>query len=238
MPNTYFDFKEFRIDQAQSGMKVTTEGCILGAYACANSPKSILDIGAGTGLLSLMLAQKYPEASIDAVELEPHAATEATANFKASKWSSNLTLHTTSIQDFSGSSGLKYDLIVCNPPFFNNAQRSSNRKKAQATHSDELSANDLIESLLMLLSPGGTAFVLYPLSESQSFEQVVNDTALAIEEELLIYDREEKPVFRRILKVVRSPTSSITTQHLIIKEVSGAYTKQFTQLLQPYYLHL
>ncbi|MEQ9301047.1 MAG: methyltransferase [Cyclobacteriaceae bacterium] len=238
MPNTYFDFKEFRIDQGQSGMKVTTEGCILGAWAKAEQPKRILDIGTGTGLLSLMLVQKYPEASIDAIELESHAAAEATANFERSSWSHNLCLYESSIQKFAGASLLTYDLIACNPPFFSNSQRSVNSKKAQATHSDALPPKDLVDSISKLLSPQGAAFVLYPLAESRKFENELSTTSLAVDEELLIYDRQEKSVFRRILKLTRSSKSAPTTKNLIIKENDGAYTAQFVGLLKPYYLHL
>lgn len=238
MPNTYFDFKEFRIDQGQSGMKVTTEGCILGAWAKAEQPKCILDIGTGTGLLSLMLAQKYPKASIDAVELEPHAAAEATANFKRSRWSSNLSLNESPIQEFAASSLLVYDLIACNPPFFNNSQRSVNSKKAQATHSDELSLEDLVACVSKLLSPQGVAFILYPLAESKKFENELSNTPLDIDEELLIYDRQGKSIFRRILKLTRSSPSAPTIESLTIKENNGDYTAQFMALLKPYYLHL
>ncbi|MEQ8713592.1 MAG: methyltransferase [Cyclobacteriaceae bacterium] len=238
MPNTYFDFKEFRVDQSQSGMKVTTEGCILGAWAKADDPKHILDIGAGTGLLSLMLAQKYPQSSIDAVELEPHAAAEAATNFAKSRWSSRLCLHQVSVQDFAMNSGLEYDLIICNPPFFNNSQRSTNNKKARATHSDELSPNDLAGCISKLLSPQGVAFVLYPLSESQQFEKELGSTTMTVAEELLIYDRPGKSVFRRILKIVNEPKTTMSSETLIIKESDGSYSSQFVKLLKPYYLHL
>lgn len=238
MPNTYFDFKQFRIDQGQSGMKVTTEGCILGAWANANQPNKILDIGTGTGLLSLMLAQKYADAKIDAVELEPHAAAEARSNFQKSRWSTNLTLHENSIQAFANDSDYKYNLIVCNPPFFKNSQRSHNIKKAKATHNDQLTPTELIQCLLKLLDPQGTAFIIYPLAESQLFENEIQNTKLYIVEELLVYDRKDKAVLRRILKIAHNPITKPASQTLIIKEDNGDYTSSFTELLKPFYLHL
>ncbi|MEM8894752.1 MAG: methyltransferase [Bacteroidota bacterium] len=139
MPNTYFDFKQFRVDQGQSGMKVTTEGCILGAWARFNQPKRILDIGTGTGLLSLMLAQRYPTGIIDAVELDEKAAQQAKQNFRKSPWSSKLTAHHCCIKDFEAVNGRCYDLIICNPPFFKNDLKSTNSQKAKAIHNDNLS---------------------------------------------------------------------------------------------------
>lgn len=239
MPNTYFDFKQFRVDQGQSGMKVTTEGCILGAWASAMDPQRILDIGAGTGLLALMMAQKHPQATIDAVELEPHAAAEAKANFANSPWASRLSLHAISIQEYGQVSAGKYDLIVCNPPFFGHAHRSQDTRKAQATHRDQLSIPDLVDALLRLLHPTGEAFVLYPLSESQEAQRLIEGSPLAVVGELLIYDQADKPIFRRVLKIGHQRTASgQASDTLVIKKGDGTYTSAFIQLLKPYYLHL
>lgn len=117
MPNTYFQFKQFRIDQDQTAMKVTTEACILGAWVDEQiPPQTVLDIGTGTGLLALMLAQKFPQAEIDAVEIDQGAFTQAHANFHSSPWPERLQVFHQRIQDFDP--GKKYDLIISNPPFF------------------------------------------------------------------------------------------------------------------------
>ncbi len=132
VPQDYFEFKQFVIHQGDCAMKVTTEGCLFGALVEGANPKRILDIGAGTGLLSLMLAQKYPSAKIHAVELDQKAHIQAQANFAKSPWAENLQIHVGRIQDFHPRE--KFDLIVCNPPFFKNSLHSNDKSKNLAIH--------------------------------------------------------------------------------------------------------
>lgn len=238
MPNTYFDFKQFRLDQGQSGMKVTTEGCILGAWASFDQPKRILDIGTGTGLLSLMLAQRYPTGIIDAVELDEKAAQQAEQNFSKSPWSSNLTLHHGSIKDYEADYSHSYDLIICNPPFFKNDLKSANTQKAKAIHNDHLAPELLADSIGRLLKSGGIAFILYPIRESADFEKAALERGLIKHSELIIHDNPNKPAMRRILSLSQNRKKNPKSEKLIIKDESGNYATEFIDLLRPYYLHL
>ena len=145
MANQYFQFKEFIIQQDACGMKVTTDGCLFGAWAASLiqsiNPQQILDIGTGTGLLSLMLAQQTT-ATIDAVEIDEAAAVQANQNVASSKWKKQITIHQTNILNYS--KNIQYDFIVTNPPFFVNDLRSNDAKRNLAMHSSHLSLIELL----------------------------------------------------------------------------------------------
>src|SRR5690606_28939842 len=134
--------------------KVCTEACVFGALAKFDKPARILDIGAGTGLLSLMLAQKF-NCPIDAVEIEQQAFLQTQINFKSSIWTERLRIFHASIQDFQSEAPEKYDLIITNPPFFTDHLQTRNPAKNLAIHNNSLSQEDLLESIAALLSPIG-----------------------------------------------------------------------------------
>ncbi|MEM9340902.1 MAG: methyltransferase, partial [Bacteroidota bacterium] len=166
MPNTYFQFKKFRIDQVRSGMKVTTDSCLFGAWIANHikkhhpEPSKVLDIGTGTGLLALMMGQVTQNTRIDAIEMNEESFCEAKENFENSKWSDRLAAYHTSIQNFQPQE--KYDLIICNPPFFKDNLKGAKRNKNQAIHNDSLSIDDLSKGINELLTRDGSAYVMYP----------------------------------------------------------------------------
>jgi len=136
MPNHYFQFKEFLINQDKSSMKVTTDGCLFGAIIDHEEAKQILDIGAGTGLLSLMMSQKISDAKVTAVEIDSSCAIECAANFEASRWKDRLKIINVSIQEFAENSDQKFDLIVSNPPFYQNHFLPQNNNQSIARHQE------------------------------------------------------------------------------------------------------
>ncbi|MDN5200606.1 methyltransferase [Fulvivirgaceae bacterium BMA10] len=236
MGNTYFQFKQFRIDQDKCGMKVCQDSCILGAYTVVSSPKKILDIGTGTGLLSLMLAQRYKNSFIDAVEINKDAFFQAEGNFANSPWSDKIGLFKSSIQDFALDKKEQYDLIVSNPPFFQNHLRSNDASKNVAIHNDSLSFGDLAMSVHKLLSVGGSLFVMYPEDQSFMFEKEMVSRNLYPQNRLIIKDKATKPILRIITNYSRINTVDTKTENLIIKQPDGTYTKEFADLLKDYYL--
>lgn len=235
MPNTYFKFKQFRIEQDRCSMKVTTEGCLLGALVSMNGgEKSILDIGTGTGLLALMIAQRS-HARIDAVELSHDAADQAKENFKQNPWHERMHVWLTSIQDFVANSHHQYDLIVSNPPFYKGHLKSG-KAKDQAIHRDLLSLEDLAQSVVGLLQKSGCFWVIYPDYEFEQFVKVAETYGLILQITYIIYDRPGKPIFRKIgvfrFDLQPNPVSEV----LFIKEADGRYSERFQQLVEPYYL--
>lgn len=237
MPNSYFQFKQFRIDQGQCAMKVTTEGCVLGAWVAANTgnPRHVLDIGTGTGLLALMLAQAHPSAKIDAVEMDAAAYEQAAANFEASPWADRLSAKKQRIQDFKLRAA--YDLIVCNPPFFHQSLRAESAQANHARHSDTLHQTDLLRVIEWCLAPQGQACVLYPEREMRHFMEAATAQGWHLDGRLSVFNHADSPVFREIVCLSRQYQEE-AHDTLVIKDASGAYTTGFIELLQPYYWHL
>lgn len=236
MGNTYFQFKQFRVNQDQSAMKVCTDSCILGALANTTDATKILDIGTGTGVLALMLAQKSP-AQIDAVEIEESAARQAEDNFRQSPWKNRLRIFPMSIQEYVKTSGTKYDIIVSNPPFFKDQLKSPDSKINIAHHSEALSFEELAYAVSKLMKAEGRFYLLLPHREFQLFASTARPFHIFPEKLTYIKDTEESQVFRVAGSFHRKELPCHEEQ-LVIKEKDGSYTPQFVALLKDYYLYL
>ncbi|MEQ8241059.1 MAG: methyltransferase [Cyclobacteriaceae bacterium] len=236
VPNKYFQFKKFRIDQSQTAMKVTTEGAILGAIATVENPRRILDIGAGTGLISLMLAQRYERAVIDAVEIDNQAVADARFNFDQSPWKERLHLFEADVRKWDSPS--RYDMIVSNPPFFKGSLKSTNVQKNTAIHNDLLSQKDLVDIASRLLADQGKFVVIYPEFESIQLTEIAKNFGLYVEKQIDIYDHKDASILRRIVTFGRQSSSVDKSIFIIKREKRGAYTEQFVDLMHPFYLYL
>lgn len=238
MPNTYFQFKQFRVSQDRCAMKVTTEGCLLGALVNLHgNEQQILDIGTGTGLLSLMLAQRSG-ARIDAVELDTDAAQQASENFEQSPWADRLTVKQGLVQELVPLMNVSnYDLIVSNPPFFKGHLKSGTSKD-RAIHNDELSTVDLAEAVAKWLTKDGRLWVIYPRYEFEQFISSAKIQYLKLERVFDVYDRPGKPLFRKVGVFGFSADGDVQSEDIVLKDESGEYSDRFRKLVQPYYLHL
>ncbi|MCV9387568.1 tRNA1(Val) (adenine(37)-N6)-methyltransferase [Reichenbachiella ulvae] len=237
MPNHYFDFKQFRVEQEHCAMKVSTEACIFGAWMEPTvHPDRVLDIGTGTGLLSLMLAQRL-DVNIDAVEIDADSARQASSNFASSPWSSRLNVIDQDVFTLAQSHKNKYDLIISNPPFFTASQKSVDEGKNRSKHDTGLFTKEKFAAALVdLLSEKGEAFILYPKPEADEFSSWVRENSLFVEEVLTIYNQPKGPIFRTILKVTRM---SFQPNHQEFYIRNGReFTQEFNELLKPYYLYL
>ncbi len=239
MPNNYFQFKEFTVQQEDCAMKVTTDACLFGAWAAMmmNSEQwainNILDIGTGTGLLSLMLAQKAT-AQIHAVEIEEAAANQAAGNFSLSPWKDRLHVHPASIQQFSNRSTLQFDFIITNPPFFDNDLKSESPKRNLALHGSSLSLEELLKAIKINLSPNGKLAILLPYHRTDYFIDLAEEFYL--QKKALVKQTEKHPYFRSMLLLSRMQVTTKETE-IIIKQ-NSRYSAAFTYLLEDYYLHL
>ncbi|WP_420318652.1 tRNA1(Val) (adenine(37)-N6)-methyltransferase [Ekhidna sp.] len=238
MPNTYFQFKKFRIDQARSGMKVTTDACLFGGWIAqilreSKEPKHMLDIGVGTGLLSVMLGQVTNKMVVDAVELNESAYAQAKINFENSPWSARLNVHHSSIQQYH--TDKKYDLIVCNPPFFNNSTKGKEAAKNIALHNENLPIEDLVNAIKALLAENGRCYVLYPEREMNVFTAAAIKSGLNASEYLYLKNEKNHPVFR-VLRSFSFQESELKASEVIIRKEDGKYTDEFWDLLKDYYL--
>ncbi|MGX5816637.1 tRNA1(Val) (adenine(37)-N6)-methyltransferase [Chitinophaga lutea] len=238
MGNTYFQFKQFRVEQAGSAMKVCTDACIQGAFTAAFTralPASarVLDIGAGTGLLSLMLAQDSAF-TIDAVELDGAAAEQATANFAASPWPHRLRLHRGDIAAFQ--TGAPYDFIISNPPFFHNNFRGPNPQRTNAMHTVTLGYDTLLAAIQRLLKPDGQFSVLLPHDGFQRFRAMAEASGYTLQELLEIRQTPRHAPFRAV--GIFGNGGALRKGALVIREVDGEYPVEFIRLLRDYYLYL
>ncbi|MFK7952740.1 MAG: tRNA1(Val) (adenine(37)-N6)-methyltransferase [Ekhidna sp.] len=237
MPNTYFQFKQFLINQERSGMKVTTDGCLFGAWVAnkiaASPPGWVLDIGAGTGLLSLMLAQVTESTEIEALEMNKNAHTEASNNFNQSLWSSRLKCTHSSLQEFA--SNKKYDLIICNPPFFKDNFKGQQVGKNQAIHSDHLPVEELINGVLKNINTTGNAYILYPEYEMTQFIIEAKKAGLFLNKLTLVRNKKEGQIFR-MMGQFSSQESVVSKNEIIIRKRDQSYTDEFWNLLKEYYL--
>lgn len=218
-------------------MKVTTEGCILGAWVDPNlRPERILDIGTGTGLLALMLAQKFPQATIDAVEVDHLTCLQAKHNFNNSPWTHRLRAHHFRVQDFEPE--YTYDLIIVNPPFFRRSLLSPYDKANLAKHDTGLTQPELISSLKRLLNPDGTAYVLYPPTEANLFLTLAGAEGLFLHHLLKVYQVQGRAKALRWMGQYKLTESTVQEKELVIRQLDGAYTPALVELLKPYYLYL
>lgn len=221
-------------------MKVCTDACIFGAYVAAILHKrllqtnSILDIGAGTGLLSLMMAQNTT-GSIDAIEIDEVACAQAKQNIAQSPWKDRITILHRDVLTFKTEK--KYDYILSNPPFFEGDLKSGNQQKDAAKHDSTLTLEQLLQVIDRHLSPTGIFAVLLPCHRLNYFIELVKKAQYFLSESLLIKHTEAHPFFRGILLFSRAE-SPIEKQELAIKNELGNYTTEFCELMQPYYLHL
>ena len=218
-------------------MKVCTDACILGAFADVTNAQKILDIGTGTGLLSMMLAQRS-RATIDAVEIDDDAYIQAKVNIAGSPFADRISLHHQSIQDFSrqGFANSAYDLIISNPPFYQNSLQSPDVQTNKALHATTLTFDELIDVVIHLLSPDGRFIVLLPPFEADQLTGVAQKKGLYLWNKLLIQHNSQKAVFRHILGFSKIRISEYTEDTLVIHEKNSMmYSDKFRQLLSDYY---
>ncbi|MEO7766822.1 MAG: methyltransferase [Ferruginibacter sp.] len=242
MANNYFRFKQCTIQQEHCAMKVCTDACIFGAFIAGHINNRqpavihILDIGTGTGLLSLMLAQQLPfNGKIDAVELDEAAFQQAKQNFEQSQWTDRLRIFNQNALLFHPAK--KYDFIICNPPFFEGDLISGNNKKNAAKHATMLTLIQLLSVIGENLGVNGSFAVLLPSHRAAYFIKIAMEAKYFFTEQLLLAHTSNHPFFRAILCFSRLK-STFTGNELIIKNIKGNYTPEFTGLLKEYYLHL
>jgi tRNA1Val (adenine37-N6)-methyltransferase len=241
MPNSYFQFKQFLVNQDQCGMKVTTDACIFGAFVATEltgSKGRILDIGTGTGLLSLMLAQETA-ATIEAIEIDAKAFEQAKANFKNSPWSDRLSVTHIPFQSFLESAyDERYSHIICNPPFFSQHLKGHDSAKNQALHDEGDLLTSLTNSIGQLLNEEGLFHLLLPAYEMDQFVERLKVIGLYPHRQLEVYQKESKPIFRKVVSFGFEESTHYSSSAFLIHNGKKGYSDQFETLLKPYYLHL
>ncbi len=239
VPNTYFQFRQFRVEQDRCAMKVCTDACIQGALAGrevkTKKSSKVLDIGTGTGLLSLMLAQKRKFQSQHAIEINEAAAEQARQNVEVSPFRDQIRIFRGDIRTFPFRQ--EYDFIISNPPFYEKALKSPSALKNQAMHSSHLDYVTLIDRIVTLLTPKGITCIMVPYVFSDA---MLIEAALKGLYPYKIWEIRQTPGhtnFRSILFLNREPGAPVK-RSMVIKDRNGRYSPEFQKLLQPYYIHL
>lgn len=233
-----FKFKQFTVQQDKCAMKVGTDGVLLGAWTPVDhNPFSILDIGAGTGLIALMLAQRCHAEQIDGLEIDADAHEQAVDNFENSPWGDRLFCYHASLDEFMEEPEDEYDLIVSNPPFYTDGYFSGDEQRDMARHNNSLPFEDLIQASEILLSEIGILALVIPFKEEEKF------IALAKEEQLYpfkitrVKGTPETEIKRSLIALSRTE-KEITTDELIIETARHKYTDEYISLTKDFYLKM
>ncbi len=236
MSNQYFQFKQFRVEQGDCAMKVSTDACIQGAWTPIHgNVKRVLDAGTGTGLLSLMLAQRAEDVIIDAIELDENAARQAKDNVKKSPWPERINIVQGDIRTYTFHE--KYDLVICNPPFFRNSLLGDDEERNNARHTLTLTYEDLFALFEKVLIEDGYASVLLPTSEHEIWAALLKNKGWFINNLLFVQPRTDLQI-NRVLSLCSRRANSMVENKLVIYEEANKYTAAAAELLSPFYLNL
>jgi len=235
-----FKFKQFDIRQDQCNMKVNTDGVLLGAWSDVTSKLKALDVGTGTGVIAIMLAQKNVELHVTGVEIDLGSFSQAEYNMSHSRFSNRLTAVNASVQDYSRDSDQKYDLVISNPPFFTGGTFSYNENKANVRHTLKLSHSDLLLSVKRVLTPEGHFDVILPYIEGLRFIEIAEKYDFGAEKMTLVKSRENKNTERLLLRFSAKRQVHFQKDELIIFVGPGPkdYSEQFKALTKDFYTFL
>ena len=234
-----FNFKQFTIHQDRCAMKVGTDGVLLGAWCpIDNNPFSVLDIGAGTGILSLMLAQRSNAEQIDALEIDEDAYEQCVENFEASPWSDRLFCFHAGLDEFVDEPEDEYDIIISNPPFYSEDFKTDNSQRDLARFQDALPFEDLVEAADLLLSENGIFAVIIPFKEEVRFIDLCAEVELFPVKVTRVRGSHNTPIVRSLLAFKRYELSVLTADELVIDISRHEYTDEYIELTKDFYLKM
>jgi len=218
-------------------MKVGTDGVLLGAWTNLQHANTILDIGTGSGLIALMLAQRTADnVLIDAIEIEQHAFEQANENIKNTSWHDRVFTHHVALQEFE--SPRRYDLVVSNPPYFQNSQKPPNEKRGQARHTTSLSYPELLSSSATLLNSAGRLSVILPFTEGLQFIALATRYNLHCSRQWSFRTRREKPIERWLLEFSFAATPVPETGEILLYKHGEEWSDAYKELTREFYLKL
>jgi len=237
MSSKPFQFKQFTIHQDKCAMKIGTDAVLLGAWTTLNNPLSILDIGSGTGVLSLMLAQRSQAELIDAIEIDDNAYEQSVENFENSDWSDRLFCYHASLQEFAEEINDTYNLIISNPPFYQNDFKSKSKQRDLARFEDAMPFKHLISSISKLLSEDGIFSVIIPYKEQQHFINLASKVNLWPNRVLNVKGTPLTNTVRSLIEFSYKK-SELKMEELIIETSRHQYTEDYINLTKDFYLKM
>lgn len=234
-----FNFKQFTVQQDKCAMKIGTDGVLLGAWCpIDNNPFSVLDIGAGTGILSLMLAQRSNAEQIDSLEIDEEAYEQCVENFENSPWSDRLFCFHAGLDEFVEEPEDEYDIIISNPPFYSENYKTDDSQRDLARFQDALPFEDLIEAADLLLSENGIFAVIIPYKEEERFIDLCAEVELFPVKVTRVKGSHTTPIVRSLLAFKRYELSVLTADELVIEISRHEYTDDYINLTKDFYLKM
>ncbi len=230
--NRKMEFKRFTVHDDRCAMKIGTDAVLLGTLSDHPNPQRIVDVGTGCGIVALMLAQRFPKAFVDAVELNPEAASQAIENFSCSPFSDRLTCIQSSFQDWASSCSDKYDLIVCNPPYYDGTSKSPDEARNMARHQDHLPIQEFLQGAMSLLNEGGRVVVVWPVNREEEFVDACGHSGLTYNGSHKVKATEDHQPIRLIAVCSKSVKKYL--DNTLTLESGVGYNREFT----PEYLEL
>jgi tRNA1Val (adenine37-N6)-methyltransferase len=237
MPNPYFSFKQFTIFHDKCAMKVGIDGVLLGAWANRTNTKKILDIGTGTGLIALMLAQRC-NANIQAIDIEESAILQARENISRSLWSDRIQAQGISLQEFTKTTTERFDLIVSNPPYFINSTKAPAESRNTARHTDTLTHEELIDQSIKLLELTGRICVILPINEGLECVAYAEAKGLFCTKQVMVFPKPNTPAKRVLLEFCKKFNPKEISELTIESEIRHHYSAEFAALAKDFYLKL
>jgi len=236
---TKFSFKQFSVEQDKAAMKIGTDGVLLGAWAPINEQTfSILDIGSGTGIIALMLAQRSDADQIDALEIDENAYEQAVENFENSPWSDRLFCYHAGLDEFMEEPEDEYDLVVSNPPFYTENYFSGDEQRDQARFTESLPFEDLIEAADLLLSENGVFAIIIPFKEEEKLIALAHDFDLFPMKITRVKGTSTTEIKRTLLAFSRNTTENFPVDELVIEIGRHEYTPEYINLTKDFYLKM
>ena len=237
MPNSWFRFKQFMIQQEHAAMKVGTDGVLLGAWTSVpESGSRILDVGTGTGLIALMLAQRTKNAKVDALEIDPASASQARENFRNSPWSERLHCIRIAFQDYASRCTAPYDLIVCNPPFFTASTKTPSRGRTLARHDTSLSLEELFKGCISLMKQSTILSLVLPVQKEEQVLALIYKNHLSCSRLTRVIPSPGKPAKRLLLEISSTSGNPIQNNLTIEAGKRHNYTEAYLNLVKEFYL--
>ncbi len=235
MPNDYFRFKKFTIQQSKCAMKVGTDGVLLGAWVSVKNCHNILDVGTGTGLIALMLAQRS-NAIVDGIDIDGDAVIQATENASSSPFKDRVNIYHLSFDDYSATTKQLYDLIVSNPPYFKQSLKSPDNKRTIARHTDNLSFTELIENGKSLLTSDGRIAFILPAKQEKELIDCLHANQMKMIRKTVVFPTPNAQPKRLLVEISKIMDLTCEEDELIIEKSRHVYTDDYTDLTAGFYL--
>ena len=237
MPNNWFRFKQFTIQQEHVAMKVGTDGVLLGAWASVPGPGSrVLDVGTGTGLIALMMAQRTRDVWVDAIEIDPSSARQANENIQNSPWKDRMNCIHSSFQDYASQCKYQYDLIICNPPFFSASTKAPYKEKNLARHDDSLSLKDIFKGSVSMMKEMTIISLIVPVDKAEQALDLIFEHQMHCKRRTRVIPAPGKSTNRVLLEFSSIPGKCHEDDLTIETGKRHKYSDKYKRLTDGFYL--